>query len=152
MDDSFSFEISIPSDNDGYVLLQCEHCGSFFKATPDDIEDDGVLQIFCPCCGLCSENHITEDVSELAETIISNQINQMIFKQFKDLERHSNNIISFKAGKKPHYKAEEPIRSGIDELKIVDFECCHRTAKIKPLLKMTGCYCPFCGVKHYEFK
>ena len=26
-----TFEISIPSDEDGYILLQCEPCGEYFK-------------------------------------------------------------------------------------------------------------------------
>lgn len=40
MSDSITFEISIQSDNEGYILLQCEHCGMFFKMYPSDIEDD----------------------------------------------------------------------------------------------------------------
>ena len=36
----------MPADNDGYVLLQCPNCGTYFKATPSDIEDDGVLELF----------------------------------------------------------------------------------------------------------
>ena len=35
-------------------------------------------------------------------------------------------------------------------LQEVYFPCCRRKAKVKLLLKMTGCYCPFCGVKDYE--
>ncbi len=46
MSDDFHMEISIPADNDGYILLQCPNCGTFFKATPSDIEDDGVLELF----------------------------------------------------------------------------------------------------------
>lgn len=30
LSDTVNFEITIPSDNDGYILLQCEHCGEFF--------------------------------------------------------------------------------------------------------------------------
>lgn len=46
MTDDIHMEISIPADNDGYILLQCPNCGTFFKATPSDIEDDGVLELF----------------------------------------------------------------------------------------------------------
>ncbi len=52
MSDDFHMEISIPADNDGYILLQCPNCGTFFKATPSDIEDDGVLELLSklwPC-------------------------------------------------------------------------------------------------------
>lgn len=41
MSDKINMTISIPSDDDGYVLLQCEHCGTYFKGIPSDIEDEG---------------------------------------------------------------------------------------------------------------
>ena len=152
MSDEFHMTISIPADDDGYILLQCEHCGTFFKATPSDIEDDGVLHLFCPSCGLSSENYVTEDVMELVMKMAQNKVNDMIYDMFKDFERHNrrNSMIKFKAGRRPEHEEESPIRSGIEALEIASFPCCKRTAKIKPLLKMTGAYCPFCGVKNYE--
>lgn len=153
MEDEVQFSIPIPSDDDGYVLLQCEHCGAFFKATPSNVEDDCVLDIFCPCCGLISENYLTDEVLELAGNMVENYASDLIYGMFKDLERHSNHkTVSIKAGKKPQHKPENPIRSGIEAMEIAAFSCCGRTAKIKPLLKMTGCYCPFCGVKNYEIE
>jgi hypothetical protein len=50
MGEEIHMEISIPTDDDGYALLQCEHCSNFFKAIPSDIEDDGILDLFCPAC------------------------------------------------------------------------------------------------------
>ena len=154
MSDEFHMTISIPADDDGYILLKCEHCGTFFKATPSDIEDDGVLHIFCPSCGLTSENYLTEDVIELAMKMTKNLVNDMIYDMFKDLERQTkrNSLVKFKAGKRPQHEAEDPIRSGIEALEITTFPCCGRTAKIKPLLRMTGAYCPLCGVKNYEIE
>lgn len=154
MDDEIHMSISIPTDDDGYALLKCEYCGSFFKGTPADLQDDGVLNIFCSSCGLISDSYVTDDVLELAINMTTNLVNDMIYDAFKDLERHNrkNSIIKFKAGKKPHHEAEDPIRSGIEALEICTFPCCKRTAKIKPLLKMTGAYCPFCGVKNYEIE
>lgn len=154
MSDEIHMTISIPTDDDGYILLKCEHCGTFFKATPSDIEDDGVLHIFCPSCGLTSENYLTEDVIELAMKMTKNLVNDMIYDMFKDLERQTkrNSLVKFKAGKRPQHEAEDPIRSGIEALEITTFPCCGRTAKIKPLLRMTGAYCPLCGVKNYEIE
>lgn len=37
MGEEIHMEISIPTDDDGYALLQCEHCSNFFKAIPSDI-------------------------------------------------------------------------------------------------------------------
>lgn len=152
MDDEIKFEISIPSDDDGYILLKCEHCGTFFKATAGDLKDDGILNVYCPSCGLISDNFLTDDVIDLANSIVKNYAEDMIYDMFKDLERHSkHSIVQFKAGSRPKHEAENPIRSGIEAMEIVTFPCCKLTAKVKPLLKMTGCYCPFCGVKNYEF-
>ena len=153
MSDEINMTISIPTDDDGYVLLQCEHCGTYFKATPSDLEEDEVLHIFCPSCGLISENYVTEDVLELAMKMATNAVNDMIYNEFKKMERHSKKgIITFKAGKRPKHENEDPIRSGIEAMEICNFPCCNRTAKIKPLLKMTGAYCLFCGVKDYEIE
>ena len=82
----------------------------------------------------------------------TNYANDIIYDAFKNLERHNrmNSMIKFKVEKKPHHETEDPIRSGIEALEICTFPCCKRTAKIKSLLKMTGAYCPFCGVKNYE--
>ena len=154
MNDKFQMTISIPTDDEGYVLLKCEHCSTFFKATPFDIKDDGVLRIFCPSCGLTSESYVTEDVIELAMKMIKNKVNDRTYDMFKDLERHNkrDSMVKFKAGKRPQHETEDPIRSGIEALDIATFPCCIRTAKIKPLLRMTGAYCPFCGVKNYEIE
>lgn len=153
MYEEITFEISIPSDDDGYILLQCERCGEYFKITADDTRDDDLLEIYCPACGLVSESYVTEDVIELAQAIAQNYAMDMIYDAFKEMERKSKKgSVRFKAGKKPKHKNENPIRSGIEALEIAGFHCCNKTAKIKPLLKMTGCYCPFCGVKEYEVK
>jgi len=148
-----TFQISIPSDNDGYCLLQCPICGEYFKVQPSDYEDDGVLELYCPACGLTSENYLTEDVIELAMAKVQNYALDQIYNEFKKMEKKfKGGSLTLKAGKKPTHEPENPIRSGIEALSITHFTCCGRSAKIKPLLQITGCYCPFCGVKNYEFE
>lgn len=144
-------KISIPTDDDGYVLLKCSECGNYFKITPSDCKDDGILSIYCPSCGLSSENYITEDVLQLAMTMTQNMVMDLIYDEMKKCERQfSKGCITFKVGKKPRLEPENPIQSGIEALMITHFHCCNRNAKIKPLLRLSGCYCPFCGVKEYE--
>ncbi|MEZ4358452.1 MAG: TFIIB-type zinc ribbon-containing protein [Eubacteriales bacterium] len=144
-------EISIPTDDEGYVLLKCSKCGSYFKITPTDYEDNKLLFIYCPSCGLSSDNYITEDVLELAIAMIKNVEVELIYSEMKKWERQlSNEMVTFKVGRKPSQEPENPIRSSIEALVIKHFRCCNRDAKIKPMLKFTGCYCPFCGVKEYE--
>lgn len=151
MSDDFNLTISIPADEDGFVLLQCPNCGTYFKATPYDIQDDGILELFCPSCGLAGENYITEDILELAIAMTKNRAMDIIHKEFKEMEsQFRKGPVTFKTGKPPKHEPENPIRSGIEALELASFHCCQRVAKIKPILKMTGCYCPFCGVKNYE--
>lgn len=146
-------EISIPTDDDGYVLLKCPNCGTYFKATPSDIKDEGVLELFCPSCGLIGENYITDDVLELAIAMLKNKSLDLIHQELKKIERRfKKGAVTFKVGTPPKHEFENPIHSSIEALEIVSFSCCKRTAKIKPILKLTGCYCPFCGVKNYEIK
>ena len=145
MNDEIQMSISIPTDDNGYVLLKCDHCGNLFKVLPSDAQDDGVLQIYCPSCGLISDNYITEDVLNLAMNMAENIANDYIYDMVKDLERKSNKYVKIKAGNRP-------IHSGIEALENSTFSCCGRTAKIKPLLKIAGAYCPFCGVKDYEIE
>ena len=42
--------ISIPADEDGFVLMQCPLCGEFFKLRAEDFEAEDVIEIWCPCC------------------------------------------------------------------------------------------------------
>jgi len=139
-------KISIPTDNDGYVLLKCPICGEYFKLTPNDCEDEGVLEIHCPSCGLCSDSYLTEDVVELAMAMVQNKVTDLIHNNLKKLERNKGGIVSFKVNQKPKHKLENPIWAGIQALTVTKFMCCERSAKIKLMLKFTGCYCPFCGV------
>lgn len=142
-------DITIPTDNDGYVLLQCERCGEYFKITPSDIEDESILWLFCPMCGMTSESYVTEDVMELAVKMVKNYAIDTIYSALKPLEKTSKKSpIKIKIGKKPKKEYESPISAGIDSLVIQEYKCCSKTAKIHPLLKVAGSCCPFCGVDY----
>lgn len=144
-------KISIPADNDGFVLFQCPICGVHFKLRPSDFEDDSIISIKCPSCGLLSENYFTDDVIQLALDMSENAAMDILYNEMKEWERQFNgNGFSFKAGDKPKEKLENPIVALVEALSVKNYSCCHKEAKIKPILKMCGSYCPFCGVKDYE--
>lgn len=143
--DDFTIEISIPTDDDGFVLLQCPKCGEIFKLPPSDIECDEIIDIYCPLCGLISESYLTDDVIELAQAKLLNKLLGDFYGEMKKLERKSRNSILKIETKKPHEEDEIPIKSTIDSMEIVDFDCCGRQAKIRHLLNYCGCYCPYCG-------
>lgn len=149
MSEIIRMEISLPADNDGFILFQCPLCEEYFKLCGDEIKADDTLEIWCPCCGLISDSYLTEDVVELAQTMALNVANNLLFQEMKKWERQiKGKGVSFKAGKQPESKAETPIQSLIEALEIVRFSCCKKEAKVKPLVKICGCYCPYCGVRY----
>lgn len=142
-------EIAIPADNDGFALLQCNLCGEFFKLKPSDVQSDEVLNIWCPVCGLISDGYFTQDVIDLALKMATNIANDLLFDSLKDMQKRFNGgFISMKISKKPDREIESPIVSGIEALEIQKYKCCKKQAKIKPLVKIFGSYCPYCGVKY----
>ena len=153
MEDSFHIEIPIPPDNKGFILLKCAYCGELFKIKAGDLNDDGILNIYCPSCGLISEQYFTDEVLELAQMKVKNKTIDIVNEQLNKIEKQfKNSFIKFKRKKKFEYEMEHVIYSSIEAMDEVNFPCCKRKVKIKPLLKVTGCYCPFCGVKEYGIK
>ncbi len=150
MGEEVTFQINIPSDEEGFVLLKCPLCGEVFKLQPGDLEDDSVFEIYCPACGLVSDSYITDDVIELGMIMVENYANDLMMKELKKLERHTkNSMLKFKVTNKPKKKSEQPIMLTIEALERKMYSCCKMEAKIKPILKMSGSYCPYCGVMDY---
>lgn len=148
--DEITFEIAIPTDEDGFVLLKCPICGELFKLIPSDYRDDSVSSIYCPSCGLAGESYITDDVLELAMNIAENQKNELVLKTLKKLERKTKgSMIRIETKTKIRKKSEQPIMLTVENLEQKVYPCCKLAAKIKPILKMSGSYCPYCGVMDY---
>jgi hypothetical protein len=140
-------EISIPSDSDGYVPLQCPLCAEYFKLTPADIKADDILEIWCAYCGLKSESYLTEDVYDLALSKAKNQVADLINESFVKMTKQiKSRHITVKTKGTVKREPEEPIQVMCDALEEQEYACCKKKAKIKPLTIFTGGYCPFCGV------
>lgn len=141
-------EISIPTDADGFVLFQCPLCGVYFKLYADDVSADDVIEVTCPSCGLKSENYLSADVINIAIAKAKNYALDLFYEEFKKLERSTKGGgISFSAGPKPKHESEGKVYDGIEALDIEKYICCKREAKIDPILKLCGSYCPYCGVR-----
>lgn len=144
--------IEMPIDEDGFVLLQCNLCGEYFKMKAKDIEAEENISIWCPYCGLKGDNYIPEEVKEIAIKKAINEMNNMIYSSFKDLETSTrkNKSCRIKSGKKPKEEEIQPIKAKINKLEDKEYKCCKKKVKIKPLLIETGSYCPFCGGRYDE--
>jgi len=100
-------KITIPTDDEGFVLLQCPLCGVYFKLNSEDMIADDVIEVTCPSCGLKSDNYLTSDVIEIAKAKTMNYALDMFHDEFKKLERSiKSSFVSFSAGPKPKHEVE----------------------------------------------
>lgn len=142
-----SFEISIPCDDDGFVLLQCPHCGELFKLTVIDIESDSIFNIYCPSCGLTGDGFFTEDVRELALAKAANQAFDAIAQELQSFSKRSKgSLIQFKVNSSSSREPEVPIQAAIEALQIATCQDCLSQSKISPALIMSAYTCPLCGI------
>lgn len=143
--------ISIPSDEDGFVLLQCHLCGEYFKLLARDFNEEGIINIWCPYCGLNGKQYSSKEAIEIGIKIAENEINEIIYNTFKKIEKETKgSLIQFKCNKKPVLKDIPSIKVRIDKLELQNYKCCGSVAKIQPISKMCGSYCPICGGINYE--
>jgi hypothetical protein len=144
------FSITIPSDDDGFITLQCPFCSDRFKLTVEDFEREDIIDLFCPYCGLQHEpsRFLTDEVLEQAQIVAMNYVKSIINDFSKDLERRfkGKKYISFKAGK-PLETEKERILFEREELETTKLECCQLTVKTRPLSQAIGIYCPCCGIR-----
>ena len=139
-------EIGIPADNDGFVLMQCPLCGDLFKLRPQDVNDDDVLEIHCPLCGIVSESYFTQDVIEFALKKAANWGLDALYDELKSLERETKGKpVSIKTGRRPDHEHVSPLMPRIEALAGAVCETCGRPAKVSPLLLMSEYVCPCCG-------
>ena len=144
-------KLEIPSDHDGFILFQCPLCGEFFKLRVNECQAEDVYEIWCPSCGLKSENYLTEEAIELATKMVTNAAMDMLHNELKKMEKSfKGGALTLKVSNKPKEEDETPLVSGIDALEVQNYKCCNRSAKIKPGIKMSGSFCPYCGVCYDE--
>ncbi|WP_414835615.1 hypothetical protein [Bacillus sp. Ba 3] len=98
-----NFIISKQSDIEGFSSFKCSLCGEEFKLNTNQVQEDDVIELFCPNCGIPSPipAYYTTDIIEHAETIVMNEAMDMLNDLFKGFERTSkrNKNITFKRGK-----------------------------------------------------
>lgn len=142
-----SIEISIPCDDDGFVLLQCPHCGELFKLTVKDIESDSFFNTYCPSCGLAGDEFLTEDVRNLALAKAANLAFDAITQELQSFSKRSKeSLIQFKVNSSSAMEPELPIRASIEALQIATCQDCLCRCKISPTLIMSAYTCPLCGI------
>lgn len=145
----FTFEISIPCDDEGFLTLSCPACSEQFKLLADDYDNDNVIDIFCPYCGLSNStsDFLTEDVIEAATREAENHAMKMIDKSLGKMVKDLNKSGFIEAKIKGDFKESAP-KDLLEEnnMKIIKFECCAKEIKITDNMPNSLFYCCFCGV------
>lgn len=127
--------IEIPLDADGFVDLQCPHCGERFRLRPEDYSTDEVPKVFCPSCGLPQDIHYSDEIMAYAESVAKGKAERLLARKlgaFGNVRIRPEHI-----GGPP-----EPTDATLED---VAMTCCGRHAKINPLTAFTAPYCPYCG-------
>ncbi|WP_138224530.1 hypothetical protein [Paenibacillus algicola] len=141
--------ISKQSDIDGFNSFRCSLCGDEFKLDTNEVQEDDVLEIFCPSCGIPSpiSSFYTDDITEHAQRIAMNEAIKSIDDMFRGLERkyRNNKYITLKAGRPIETTTPLPLYEQ-DNLEQVQFLCCSKNAKLSLVAKTVNPYCPYCGV------
>lgn len=146
-----SFDLQIPADDDGYIPMECPLCGERFGLKPDDLEDDAVLEIACPHCGIVSDNYFTQEVIDLAMAKAANIAMGQLYNEMAKLEKKTKGgAIEIKASKKSQGEPEPMLTPDVNALVQVQCESCGRAAKVTPLLALSVFVCPCCGVSNFH--
>jgi DNA-directed RNA polymerase subunit RPC12/RpoP len=144
-----NFVISKQSDIEGYSSFKCSLCGEDFKLNTHEVQEDDVIELFCPNCGIPSpiSTYYTADIIEHAETLVMNEAMDMLNDMFKGFERTARRSkhITFKRGKPLPTKQPRALFEN-DDLEQIEFLCCNRKAKLSLLSKTIKPFCPYCGV------
>lgn len=143
------YEISLPSDEDGYTTLQCPYCREKFKIRNDEFQEQNYSNICCPICGLTNSvsKFYTKDVYDKAMEIAENEVYKMIndaFSGFKSTKYLKITTNAFKSDK------NKVLRDKEYSLQIVEVKCCNIHLKVRQLDALIGAYCPYCGRDNIE--
>lgn len=144
-----TLSVEVQPDCDGFIPMECPLCEERFGLRAHDIEDDEVLDIRCPHCGIASESYATSEVIELAKAKLTNAALGLLHDEMKKLEKQTKGkLVEIKAGKRPREEPEPVLVSGVDNLMRVHCDSCGREAKVSPALAQTVFVCPCCGVSN----
>lgn len=125
--DDFALTIEIPPDSDGFIPMGMPSLRRAVWATAEDIEDDEVLEIRCPHCGITSESYVTPEIIELAEKKLANLALGLIHDEMKKLERTTKGkAIEVKVGRKLYEEAEPILAAEVNSLQEAQCDNCGR--------------------------
>ncbi len=137
-------KISLQSDENGLVTLQCDRCKSRFKIDCAYLNDELEGEICCPICGIDNElnTYYPEEVIEEARKIALMEAEKIIQKAFKGL---NSKHIKVKTNPINRVDSDLVFKNKDYDMQIMTVHCCEKQIGLTAADVAAGFYCPYCG-------
>lgn len=136
--------ISLQSDENGLVTLQCDRCKSRFKVECDYLNNELEGDICCPVCGISEElnEFWPEEITEEVEKIAMMEVQDMLQQSLKGL---NSKHFKVKTTPVPRVNRELVFNNKDYDMQQITVNCCHKAIALMPADITAGFYCPYCG-------
>ena len=141
-------KISIPTDEDGFIEMECDYCNNRFMLHESVYSDEANLHFFCPICGLPNGigTFYCQEVLEAARRIATNMMYDQIQKQLGPTIRKINRTGFLKMSLNiPKQIPEKELYAPAMEYILSHQDCCGIDVKTLEFDFQIGLYCPICG-------
>jgi hypothetical protein len=142
----FTGTVTLSIDDHGFLRRECPRCGREFKWLHGDHgEAMPPGGYHCPYCdGRSEDGWWTRPQLAAIEASVGEQAEDMLYQEFKKLERHSSKFVKFKASRSPR-RSVPSIPDEPNDMRRVDFPC-HPSEPVKVLDSWSGpTHCLLCG-------
>lgn len=136
--------ISLQSDENGLVTLQCDRCKSRFKVECDFLNNELEGDICCPVCGISEDlnGFWPEEITEEVEKIAMMEVQDMFQQSLKGL---NSKHIKVKTTPVPRVNRELVFNNKDYDMQQITVKCCNKAIALMPADITAGFYCPYCG-------
>lgn len=137
-------KVTLHSDENGLITLQCDKCKSRFKIECSYLSDEFEDKIYCAICG--DENSLDtfypEEILEEVEKLAMMEVKQMMNNGFNSIK--SKHI---KVDIKPVKKIDTNLISKSNDYNMenITVHCCEKKMALKTFDIIAGFYCSYCG-------
>ena len=136
--------VSLQSDENGLISLECNRCKSIFKIDSIYLHEELSNDICCPVCGISGQldSFFTEEVIEEAIEMTKNEAEKLIQDVFNGLK---SKHIKVKMSPVARCNRNIVIKNKDYDMQVFTLECCQKKMALKPIDAIAGFYCPYCG-------
>lgn len=136
--------MSIQSDENGLITLQCDRCKTRFKVECSFMNDECEGSICCPSCGMTDSVNTfwPEEIIEGAKSAAIMEAELLIQEAFKGL---NSKYIKFKSTPVKRVDTKLSYKNKDYDMRELTVNCCQKRIALMPLDLTAGYYCPYCG-------